>query len=403
MSSQELIIPQESQALILRSPDQVLSDAKRAAEALMNIIASKPKEDKLIMNGELYLSHEDWGTVSRFYGTVPKLREDRFCQYGDAFGFEATVDLVEATTGRVISSATAMCLNDETNWGDRTKYKFEDVLGKDGKKIWDENKKRYKSKRVEDGTVPTPLFQLRSMATTRASAKVQRLVYSWVLVLAGVRISPTPAEEMGYGEVTETEKREPVQQPKKAEGQSALVITDGQRKRLFAIGYAVGKKLKLDSEEASARILAICKSIGFDDPANITRDKYDGIIGMVEDADWKPSQAAPVASTQASTAEKPFTVEGIPTGAEKGTKNGPFVRVDMVGIQLFTRDQEKFDVLLASPGKQCVFKATKLKGSEYGARIHFVLQIGDQEWDEQSGLPVIRNGSKAASGMEMDF
>jgi hypothetical protein len=39
-----------------------------------------------------------------------------------------------------------------------------------------------------------PLYQLASMAQTRANAKVMRNVLSWVAVLAGYK--PTPAEEM---------------------------------------------------------------------------------------------------------------------------------------------------------------------------------------------------------------
>ena len=39
-----------------------------------------------------------------------------------------------------------------------------------------------------------PLFQLRSMAQTRAQAKALRNVLAWVVVMAGY--APTPAEEM---------------------------------------------------------------------------------------------------------------------------------------------------------------------------------------------------------------
>ena len=54
--------------------------------------------------------------------------------------------------------------------------------------------KRPKKERVRLGDETVPLFQLASMAQTRANAKVLRNVLSWVAVLAGYR--PTPAEEM---------------------------------------------------------------------------------------------------------------------------------------------------------------------------------------------------------------
>jgi hypothetical protein len=42
------------------------------------------------------------------------------------------------------------------------------------------------------------LWQLRSMAQTRACAKALRNVLAWIVVLAGY--SPTPAEEMNHGQ-----------------------------------------------------------------------------------------------------------------------------------------------------------------------------------------------------------
>src|SRR6185437_14382005 len=71
----------------------------------------------------------------------------------------------------VISSAEAMCLNDEPNW---------------------------KSK---------PMFQLKSMAQTRACAKALRNVLAWVVVLAGY--APTPAEEMDSSQESQPQQHYP--------------------------------------------------------------------------------------------------------------------------------------------------------------------------------------------------
>ena len=50
------------------------------------------------------------------------------------------------------------------------------------------------AEKVQVGETATPLFQLRSMAQTRACAKALSNLFKWVVVLAGYR--PTPAEEM---------------------------------------------------------------------------------------------------------------------------------------------------------------------------------------------------------------
>jgi hypothetical protein len=107
-----------------------------------------------------------------------------------------------------LSRATAYCLNDEEKWRDRAKYAYVYHLRSGGTSVedpgpdeivWEDNpnkpgKKRPKKERQQIGTENVPLFQLSSMAQTRANAKALRNVLSWVVVLAGYR--PTPAEEM---------------------------------------------------------------------------------------------------------------------------------------------------------------------------------------------------------------
>lgn len=141
-----------------RAPDVVLTEATRAAKALTEVIAQKPRPVKF--NGEQYLEFEDWQLLGRFYGLSVRVNEAavKYVEFGDVRGFEASADVLRNADGAVISSASAMCLNDEQNW----------------------NRK--------------PLFQLKSMAQTRACAKAFRNVLSWVAVLGGFK--PTPAEEM---------------------------------------------------------------------------------------------------------------------------------------------------------------------------------------------------------------
>lgn len=152
--------PQMEALTTTRPPEIVLEEARAAAAALKQVIDSKPK--KVTFNGETYLENEDWLTVARFYGVTSRIRSTKFVEFGDdehkVVGFEAIAEAYSVQNGDVISMAESMCLSDERNW-----------KGK-------------------------PLFQLRSMAQTRASSRVLRQVFGWVVVLAGYKA--TPAEEM---------------------------------------------------------------------------------------------------------------------------------------------------------------------------------------------------------------
>jgi len=162
---------------VARDPAVVVEEARKAAKVLVSVVSQKPR--KVMMNNEQYLEFEDWMTVAKFYGCTVKVRSTQFLDLGGVKGFEATADVLDRD-GRVISSADAMCLNDEDKWSTRAQYEWQGT-GEARKK-------------VKVGEVAVPLFQLRSMAQTRACAKAFRNVFSWVVVLAGYR--PTPAEEM---------------------------------------------------------------------------------------------------------------------------------------------------------------------------------------------------------------
>jgi hypothetical protein len=146
---------------IQQAPNVVLEEASKAARALQQIIESKPK--KVVLNGKTYLQFEDWQTLGRFYGVTAIGRATKYVEFGEGRnitrGFEATAEALLVSTNQTISSAEAICLDDEANWRDK------------------------------------PLYQLKSMAQTRAGAKALRNVLAWVVVMAGY--APTPAEEMG--------------------------------------------------------------------------------------------------------------------------------------------------------------------------------------------------------------
>lgn len=196
-------------ALALQSqqtPEVILARARKAAVALKDVVDHKIKPVK--MNGETYLEFEDWQTLGNFYNMAAKVDSTNFVQYGEAQGFEAKASVIDKNTGATITAAESMCLNDEEKWCSRTKYEYHYAL-KDGTSsledpgsgniVWEENpsvpgKKRPKKVKVNAGVVAVPLFQLRSMAQTRACAKALRNALAWVVVLAGYKA--TPAEEL---------------------------------------------------------------------------------------------------------------------------------------------------------------------------------------------------------------
>lgn len=148
--------PEAPDLMIRRAPEIVLAEAQRAAVALQQVIAKKTR--KVMFQGKQYLEACDWALIGKFYGVTAKVISSSFVEYGEARGFEARAVVVRIQDGQEISAADSMCLDDEATW-----------------------KKK-------------PLFQLRSMAQTRACAKALRNVLMDVPELAG--FATTPAEEM---------------------------------------------------------------------------------------------------------------------------------------------------------------------------------------------------------------
>lgn len=229
--SREIIVREQSMLAVERAPDVVLEEASRAASALKTVLDQKP--NKVMMGGEQYLEFEDWQTLGRFYGVTAKEDGDaEYVEFGGVYGFRASA-VALTRDGQVVSRATAFCLSDEPKWSARTEYAWGYVCkdgswsvddpGKD-QIIWEDNpqqpgKKRPKKERRQVGNVSVPLFQLSSMAQTRACAKALRNVLSWVAVLAGYR--PTPAEEMdevGREERSQTMRTEPAKPTSRAAG-----------------------------------------------------------------------------------------------------------------------------------------------------------------------------------------
>lgn len=139
------------------------------------------------LQGKKYVQVEGWTTLAVMLGCIARevstIEEDGV--------YIATVELVRMSDGVCLSRASAEC-GDEKPWNTRPKY------------------------------------ARRSMAQTRATSKVCRLAFSWIMTLAGYQ--PTPVEEMDF----ENDKSNNV---KKQEIQSTVKtyskITDAQWDQLY--------------------------------------------------------------------------------------------------------------------------------------------------------------------------
>jgi hypothetical protein len=258
-------------AMVERAPETVLAEAHKAAAALQSVIASKAR--KVVMNGEQYLEFEDWQLVGRFYGvTAAAVGEPEFVQLGEVCGFKATsVALLRG--GSEISRATAFCMSDEEKWSTRTKYAYAYCLRNGGHSIedpgpsgivWVDNpgkpgKKMPKKERINAGEEKVPLFQLASMAQTRANSKVLRNVLSWVVVLAGYR--PTPAEELDGLAQTVEHKATPPEVPTidvRADVPGSTEAKDAPR-TAAALGSIITAECDGDADRAKGLLEEACE------------------------------------------------------------------------------------------------------------------------------------------------
>ena len=131
-------------------PEVALAGAQKAAKALLTVVSQKRQ---IVINGNRYLTFEDWQTIGRFYGVTVGIVSTGKTDTG-----YAARAVVYNRQGTVISAAEAICTRGERKWKDRDEY------------------------------------AIKSMAQTRACAKALRNVLAWVAVLAG--FEGTPAEEI---------------------------------------------------------------------------------------------------------------------------------------------------------------------------------------------------------------
>lgn len=148
----------------LMKPQEDTAFAQKSAIILKDIVNQNKWSIKLGGTSE-HLKYEAWQTIGKYYGYTVKTGEANYIEYGDIRGFEAKAWVIDNKTGIEIGGAEAACLSDEANWKNK------------------------------------PLFQLKSMAQTRAGSKALRQILGFVVALAGY--NPTPAEEIADVEKNE--------------------------------------------------------------------------------------------------------------------------------------------------------------------------------------------------------
>ena len=163
------------------SPKEVLRQAKRAASAVRKFAQKNPNQILVMReSSKRYPRIEIWQLLAACFGctalitSTQELRDDE----GRELGFLAIAH-VKNPADQFVSGAEAVCMRTEPDWSEK------------------------------------PSFQIRSMSQTRAQGKAFRLLFGWVMIMAG--LEATPAEEIEFGKAFDQIQSapEPARRPSK--------------------------------------------------------------------------------------------------------------------------------------------------------------------------------------------
>ena len=214
-------------AVSASTPGALVAGATEAANALVSVVDSRKLYS--MIQGRKYVRVEGWLTLATMMGCLPYEVSNEADEDGV---YVATVELRRMSDGAVLARASAEAgAKDEKKWGN------------------------------------APAYQRRSMASTRATGKVCRTAFAWVMALAGY--ATTPAEEMD-GVDCGPQHAPPQSSPGSAPG----CISQPQVKRLFAIA----REHKVPDDE----VKRIVTAAGYEHTRDIKREDYEGIVSSVE-------------------------------------------------------------------------------------------------------------------------
>ena len=149
---------EKKKAIVIKAeqkPNLVILDAQQKADSLYAVVEKQHLYQEIW--GKKYLQLEAWQTLGKFCNITGSIEWTKPIDLWDVKGFEARA-VIKDNEGNTISAAESMCMSDEENWKNK------------------------------------PIFQLRSMAQTRALSKAYRSCLSFIVSLAGYAV--TPAEEV---------------------------------------------------------------------------------------------------------------------------------------------------------------------------------------------------------------
>jgi hypothetical protein len=220
------------------TPAALVSGASLMATTLAEVI----ERQKLysMIQGRKHVRVEGWTTLAVMLGCTAREVENVAHEDGS---YIATVELVRMSDGVVVARASAECGMDERTWADRARY------------------------------------ARRSMAATRATGKACRLAFSWIMALAG--FEATPAEEMPEHEsprdVTPKRQAQPA-----APRPAGNVISDAQRKRIYALAYKAAEAVGLKRDMAEGTVRDVVERHGYGSSTEIERGDYDSVCSEIE-------------------------------------------------------------------------------------------------------------------------
>lgn len=233
---------------VQKSPEEIMLDATEAAKALERLIVSN-KRPPVIFNGKRYLEFPHWQTIGKFYHVGVETHDAIFLEVGGTRGFHAQATVIDEKSGLKIGGGEGYCMVDEPNWRSR------------------------------------PLFQLASMAQTRAACKALSNKFRYVAIVAGYE--PAAAEEMVEEERIFKLPRERAippgptgpeqepEEPKQAAHGGDRPITDKQRSLLFA------KSREAKIPEDMVKIF-IREHFGLEHTSDLTRLQFDKVLNWLD-------------------------------------------------------------------------------------------------------------------------
>lgn len=143
--------PAQLGVLAMAGPAEVLEKAAEVATALAKVITDRRLS--VAIKGKNYVMCEGWTTLGAMLGVAT--REVETIEAAATPGeFVSVVEAIRTSDGLPVGRASASCGPDEKEWGGRSRQ------------------------------------ARRSMAQTRAAGKAMRLLFSWVMNLAGYAVTP---------------------------------------------------------------------------------------------------------------------------------------------------------------------------------------------------------------------